>query len=361
MRLLAASLATLLLSSLVMTACPQGASTTARSNQPGEKPAPESGPAVARIGDTVITVSALERRIAEQSPFVRARYADPVQKRELLDQQVRFEVLANEAFARGYQNDPEVQDALKKLVVQKLTREEFDARVKLADITDAEIAAYYEAHRAEYEKPEMMRGSHIFIAFGDDKAAAKKRADAARKRAEDDGKRDDKNGFRVLAAELSEDETTKRAGGDLRYMTADEVAGQLGPAVKTWLFASKTEGELSPVLEGKAGFHVVKRTGAREPMNRTLEQVKAQVKNLLFREKRTQAFNTLIDDLKKKQKVEIFEDKLQEVKVPAGVPPGDAAMPLGLDPQERDPHAHADAPAPGALTPGAAPTPEAAK
>jgi peptidyl-prolyl cis-trans isomerase C len=286
------------------------------------KPVVEPGDPIAKIGGTVLSVEGLQKRMNDQSPFVRARYNTPERKKEFLDAQVRFEVLANEAVARGYQNDPEVQDALKKIIVQKLTREEFDGRVKLSDITDDDLKKYYDAHQADYAKPAMARASDLFVAFGADKAAAKKKADEARKKAADPAKLEDRAHFKDLVTQYSDDAATKQAGGDLRYLSVDEVKERLGAPAAEWLFASETMNEVSPVLEGKDGFHVVKRTGHRKAITRTFEQVKSQIRNVLYRERRTSSFNQFVEDLKKKQGVEVFADKLGKVQVSTELPPG---------------------------------------
>jgi peptidyl-prolyl cis-trans isomerase C len=181
---------------------------------------PKTGAVVAVVGGEDLTVDELQQKLAEQSPFVRARYADPEKKKELLDAQVRFEVLAKEAEARGFADDPEVQEAVKKIIVQKLTREEFDGRVQLKDITDAELQAYFEAHEADYQKPEMVRASVVVIPFGGaaEKAAAQKKADDVQKQAADPKKKDDRNYWKDLVTQHSSDEATKPAGGDLRYL-----------------------------------------------------------------------------------------------------------------------------------------------
>ena len=302
---------------LALAACPPKGSSPA-----GDKRAPPKGAPIAKVGDTVLTVDQIQKRLDEQSPFVRVRYADPERKKEFLDSQVRFEVLAAEAFARGLDKDPEVLDATKKIIVQKLTREEFDNRVKLADVTDADLQKYFDAHKADYQKPEMARASDIAIAFGADKAAAKKKADEAQKKAADKAKIEDRNWFKDLVTQYSTDDGTKRAGGDLRYLEAGEVEAKLGPAAKQWLFGGELINEVSPVLEGKDAFHVLKRTGKRKEIVRTFEQVKNQIKNVVFREKRTDAFNKYVDELKKKHGVVVYEDKLADVKVNAQMPAG---------------------------------------
>ncbi len=300
-----------------------------------KKPTTPPGDPIAKVGDTTLTVEQIQKKLDEQSPFVRVRYTDPAKKKEFLDSQVRFEVLAAEAFARGMDQDPEVLDATKKIIVQKLTRDEFDGRVKISDVTDADLEKYFKAHEAEYQKPEMVRASDLAIAFGADKVAAKKKAEEAHKKANDKEKLKDRNHFKELVAATSTDEATKRAGGDLRYLSAAEIEEKLGPAAREWLFSGATINELSPVIEGKDAWHVFLRTGKRPAVARTFEQVKNQIKNVVFREKRTAAFNTLVEELSKKHGVTVYEDKLDKVKVNAQMPPGAMAD---------DGHGHGGAP-----------------
>jgi peptidyl-prolyl cis-trans isomerase C len=290
----------------------------------GKRPAKgkteKTGDVIAEVGDTVLTVEDVQKRLDEQSPFVRARYADADKKKEFLDAQIRFEVLAEEALERGYDADPEVQDAVKKIIVQKLTREEFDGRVKSADVTDAELQKYFDAHLDEYSKPEMARASVIVVAFGADKAAARKKIEDAQKKAADKSKLEDRNAYRDLVVATSTDEGTKRAGGDIRYVTRGDVKERYGDAAEAWLFAQETLNEVSPVLEGKDAFVVLKRTGKRKAITRTFDQVKNQIKNVVFRDKRQESFEAFVAELKKKHGVKVHEDKLAKVTVSAEVP-----------------------------------------
>src|SRR5262245_18046115 len=74
---------------------------------------------VASVDDVSITVADLQDRINKQSPYVRARYTSMEQKKDFLDNLVRFEVLAKEAKTRGYDGDPEVVRTMKQVMIQK--------------------------------------------------------------------------------------------------------------------------------------------------------------------------------------------------------------------------------------------------
>jgi len=305
-----------------------------------------TGSPIATIGDYTLTTGDLQERLDKQSPFVRARYATPERKKEFLDNQVRFEVLAREAFRRGYDQDTEVVESLKKILVQKLTRQEFDGRVNLKDIQDTEIKGYYDSHTEDYNKPEMVRTSHIFLAFGDDKAKSRARADEAHRKVSDPAKLEDRDFFKSVVTEYTEDDATRRTGGDLRYLGGAEMEERFVATARTAVWATEKINDVTGVVEGNNGWHVFKRTGRRKPIERSLEQVRNQIRNVLYREKRTAAFQDFVEELKREFGVKVFADKLAEVKVDASPP--------GAPPQ--DGHAHGmGAPPPGAKPPGSAP------
>lgn len=292
------------------------------------KKAPVGEP-LAVVAGQPLTVEQLQKKLDDQSPFVRARYAEPGKKKEFVDGQVRFEVLAAEARARGYESDPEVEEAVKKIIVQRLTREEFDGRVQLKDITDVELKAWFDAHKADYQKPEMARASVVTIAFGEGKLTkdkAKAAADDVVKQAA--AKADDRALFKTLVEKHSTDEATKAAGGDVRYLEKADVEARFGKAAAEWLFSAEDINAVSPVFEHttQAGdvMVVLKRTGRRKAIERDFEAVKNQIKNVVYREKRTAEFNVFVESLKQKHKVVVHEDKFDKLKITA--PPPGAAM-----------------------------------
>lgn len=308
------------------------------------RPAPAAGDVVARVGQTTLSVADIEARMNAQSPFVRARFQDATARREFVDNQVRFEVLAQEAMRRGLHEDEDVQDSLKKILVQKLTRQEFDGRVSLQEITDDALRTYYDEHREEYNKPEMMRVSHVFLPFGADREAARREADKIRALAADPARREDREAFKELVATYSKDLETQRTGGDLRYLSASEVAERFGDAARDAIFAADTLFEVLPVIEGRSGYHVFKRMGRRKAIERSFEQVRNQIRNVVYREKRAEAFDAYVDELKAQWGVEIRDEALGRIQVQ----PGNATLELdghehGHDDRDHDDHPHGGA------------------
>jgi len=320
-------------------ACNNSRSTTGAT--PSKPAAAKGGTQLAKVGDDVITVEDFEEKINAQGPFARPRFADPARRKEFLEGLIRQELLAQEAQRRGFDQDPEVQDALKKVMVQKLTRLEYDSLVKQEDIKAEDIKKYYDSHPDEFHKPEMVRCSAALVGFGPDaksKDAAKKRAESGLKRIKDQAGKKVEPGkplppdvFRDVVLELSDDAESKALAGDLKYLSAEELTEKYGKGVADACFALPNVNDLSGVVEGKTAYAIMKNTGRRKPIDRTLEQVETQVRNRLFREKRTEAFNTFVDNLKVKSPVSVDEARLANMKIAAGAPPG-SAVPGALAP-----------------------------
>ncbi len=98
---------------------------------------------VAKVDDEVITVGDVQERINKQSPFIRARYTTLDKKKEFLDNLVRFEVMAAEAQKRGYDKDPEVQRVMKQQMISKFLQKDFESKLKVEDVPDADVEKYY--------------------------------------------------------------------------------------------------------------------------------------------------------------------------------------------------------------------------
>src|SRR5262245_37015699 len=82
------------------------------------------GEAVAKVGPVRSATGWTEKRIAQQSPFVRAQMKDPEQKKRFVDNEVKIEMLAQEGYRRGLQNDPKIINEFRRAIVQRLMRDE---------------------------------------------------------------------------------------------------------------------------------------------------------------------------------------------------------------------------------------------
>jgi len=293
-----------------------------------------------RVGDVSITVGMIEDRIAAMQPFLRQRYRDPVQLRQFADDMVRFELMAQEAARRHYDQNPTVVRTLKQNAAQLLIRREFDDRITPETVSEADVRTYYDAHADEFSRPEMRRASHILVHTREEAAQllAELRAGDART-------------FREAARRRSLDDQTKLRGGDLRFFTHEGRAtgsrdNPVAEALVNAAFALQNLGDLSEPIPLEGNFSIVKLTGKRPAETRTLEQAGRGIRLRLWREQRQAAIDHFVDGLRQRQHPVVNEELV---------------TPIHLDPAEPRPGfgGHDIAAGEGPSAPGMTETPDA--
>jgi peptidyl-prolyl cis-trans isomerase C len=315
-------------------ACKHGANTT------GEARNADPSQVVAKVDDAVITVEDVQERINKQSPFVRARYTAADKKREFVDGLVKFEVMAAEAARRGYDKDPDVQRVMKQQMISKLMQKDFESKLKVEDVPDADVEKYYNEHPTEFHQKDEVRVSAIFVkekgkadhAYADAKALPKGPAGLG-----------DQKGFRDLVTKYTEDDESKPRGGDLSFF-AEDSATVPKPIVDA-AFKLKEVGDLTPPIKTDKGWAIVRLTQKRPGFNRSLPEVKRQIQQRLFRDLRSKAMDAFVDDLKKKSSITINDDNLAKVVVEGGAGRAPGAELPGM------PGAPAGGPPPGTPAP----------
>ncbi|HLK93941.1 MAG TPA: peptidyl-prolyl cis-trans isomerase [Polyangia bacterium] len=290
---------------LAAAACKHGGGGEARNADPSQ--------VVAKVDDTVITVADVQERINKQSPFVRARYTSADKKKEFVDTLVRFEVMAAEAARRGYDKDPDVQRVMKQQMISKLMQKDFESKLKVEDVPEADVEKYYNEHPAEFHQKDEVRVSAIFLK---DKAKADKVYAEARALPKGPASFGDQKGFRDLVAKYSEDEESKPRGGDLSFFAADTQT--VPKPIVDAAFALKEVGDTAAPVKTDKGWAIVRLTQKRPGFNRPLPEVKRQIQQRLFRDLRSKAMDAFVDDLKKKSNITINDDNLAKVVVEGG-------------------------------------------
>ncbi len=292
----------------------------------GQRGPKKSGPAVARGDGVVITVDEFKARLKEQSPVIRSRFTTVERKKEFLDGLIRFEVLAAEAERQGLNEDPDVQNAVRKLMVQKLVQRYFQDGAGAKDIPEAELRAYYDKNQAEYLRPARVRVAAVSFLGAPGTPERTAKGAAARKAAAEIKAQVAKNplAFGQLAQKYSEDQATRSIGGDLGFKSREDLVKAYGEPFADAVFAQK-DGTVSGVVESTQGFHVVRVAGRQEELNRPFEQVKDQLGARLFRERKQKDLESWVKGLKEKAKVRVDEPALEKITV--DVEPGGPGVP----------------------------------
>jgi peptidyl-prolyl cis-trans isomerase C len=287
---------------------------------------------VAKVDEAVITVGEVQDRINKQSPFVRARYTTNEKKKEFLDSLIRFEVMANEAERRGYDKDPEVLRVMKQQMISKFLQKDFESKLKVEDVPDAEVEKYYAEHPTEFNQKDEVRVSEILVK---DKSKADKALAEAKALPKGSATGADQKGFRDLVTKYSEDEESKARGGDLSFFDKDTTKVQK-PIVDA-SFKLADVGDVASVKTEK-GWAVVRLAQKRPGFNRPLAEVKRQIQQRLFRDLRSKSMDNFVADLKKKSKIEVREENLGKIVIDTGggmagggpAMPGMPGMPGGM-------------------------------
>jgi peptidyl-prolyl cis-trans isomerase C len=287
--------------------------------------------AIVKYDGGEVTVGELEQIIARQSPFMRKSYLEEGKLEELLDKTVRFELLAREAERRGLGKHPDVRQVVDQNVVQILMKSQFDDAISAEAIPAEEVKEFYEANAAEFMRPALRRASQIVLATMDEaKAELAEVKDL------------DVRGFRERARAKSVHEASKLRGGDLRYFDEKgkgqgETTEDVPEAVARAVFALKTVGDVVPLpIKVEGGFAIVKLTGDRPAVERTLEQADKTIRQRLWRDRRQSAIDAFVAELQAKTKPEIHPELLSAIDIPPAAPPTDnGRLPPGFPPVKR--------------------------
>ena len=238
-----------------------------------------------------ITVSEAEvdNKVAElQSPYSAEEF-----RKRLRDQDLEMEDLRNEV--------------RRNLIITKLINKEIISNIK---VTDADIAAYYERNKANFNVPETayhlaqiqvtpVADPEVRNLKNDDAktpAAAERKIQAlyARLRAGDD--------FATVAQEYSEDPRTASGGGDMGFIPASALDST--PQLKQAVLALKVN-QFTGIIRSATGYHIIKLLGMEPAATHTLSELRVQnaIRQTLRNEREQLLKAAYIETLRNRTKV----------------------------------------------------------
>lgn len=266
--------------------------------------------ALAVVNGQPITQRDLDARMAKLTPAYRQALGND--RRRLLEEMVLETLLIQEARKRGIERDSQVQtllqEAKKQIMIGRLLEREGREQV---EVSDQEIAAYYERHKTQFAQPERWRASHILVSTEPEAKVVVERL----------GKGES---FEVVAKQVSQD-PSKQRGGDIGYFSR----GQLIPEFEEACVQLKV-GQTSGVVKTSLGHHVIRLVDHQPVQQRAL----AEVKDRIIQELRSQQERARVDrflaQVRKSAHVFIREEAL---------PPVQPAQPAAGEPSSPEPPA----------------------
>jgi peptidyl-prolyl cis-trans isomerase SurA len=180
---------------------------------------------------------------------------------------------------RGVSADDLKRDLRRQLSIQKLLNREVVAKIT---ITDQDVSDFYNANKAQFNVAEpQYRIAQIVVTPRKEPQIRNRKNDDATNEAEAQRKikmlMDRLNSgadFAQLAMDYSEDMNTTTTGGDLGYVP-ESALNQSDPALKKMVVGMKP-GQVSPVLQVKDGFRILKLVTRESPGQRGITDPQVQ-------------------------------------------------------------------------------------
>jgi len=288
---------------------------------------PSSDPVVAEVDGRVIRSSRLEWEVRRRSGDARNR-VDP---RMVLDEMVDLEAAYSKASRSGFLETPEMTRAMMLMVVQRY-REQREQLHPAVPALDAErVSEVYRSQSDRFTRPPMVNLAVIRVEIPR-KAAPEKRFEAlAKSSALIDRAHRELPGignFGSLAAEVSSDQSTRYRGGELGWISIEELSKRLPPEVAKAGLSLAKEGEISAPVAAEDGFYLLRLVGRRGPILRPLDEVRPQIEHELILESKRRSERAWAEESRSGLRIRIDEEVLGRVKQPIPAPPPAPPRPM---------------------------------
>jgi len=188
------------------------------------------------------------------------------------------------------ENYQDFQQNIRNQILQKMVIEQ-DVAPRVSQPTPSEIAAYYNAHKADYVTSDAVGLSEILVTTAGktaaEKAQLKTLADQVQQRAAEG------EDFAKLAQRYSNDGSAAQ-GGDIGF----QKRSQLDPNLSKALFALPVGG-VSPVEDVPNGYLILKVTGIHHAGQETLAEATSDISYQLYQQKLRPELNTYLAGLRR--------------------------------------------------------------
>ena len=276
-----------------------------------------AGRQVAEVGGHAILVTDLEGYLRMRPP---ERGAEPGEEavRKRLEELVLAEALYTEALRRGVDREPDIRQTIRQVVIQRLLEREVDRPAFERKIADEELKRYYDAHLADYVRPEQARASDIFFAAseaGDRAVREEKRKQAEAVLAEALALQDSRFGFGELVLKHS-DAPAGRPRGDTGFFDREGKPVGVPRALAEAAFGAERAGTIvRSVVAAPEGFYIAMLTGRRAAVSRPLEDegVRREIDDRIRTEERRRRHDEFVKSVRGAAAVTVDDAALGEL------------------------------------------------
>ncbi len=198
--------------------------------------------------------------------------------------------------ARGMSVEQLRSDARTQLTIEKMMEAQI---ANTGAATEVDARAFYDNNPDKFKQAATVRASHILLKVPEnapeaEKTKARTQIEGILKRARSG------EDFAALAKQYSQDGSSAQ-GGDLGHFERERMVPPFSQAA----FALQP-GQLSDVVATQFGFHIIKVTDRKPPSAVPYEQVSARIVDYLSSQKKQQRMAQLIQDAKKRARIEVL-------------------------------------------------------
>lgn len=253
---------------------------------------PAGGPAVARLGNQQIDLTEMQSVLASLPAETREQLRGNRGALETwLRSRLAQKAVLEQADAQGWRQRPEVEQQTRAATEQIVFRDYMlsVSQVPAGYPSAAELQQAYDAGKAQWVTPPMVRVSQIFLAVNDPQSA-----EAVRRQAQELSRKAQATpgDFAALATQYSQDPNTAPRGGDSGMQPLQQLVPQVREAV-----ARLKVGGVSDVVQSAAGFHVLKLTAQQPARTATLEELRARLTEALRSQRQEQIAKAYLEGM----------------------------------------------------------------
>lgn len=334
-------IAILFATSLCLVACATGSTGAPAATAPAAPPRASAatpvapaGPVLARVGAESISAEDFRAEMERRGGKIPGRFATPEQRQALLDDMIRARAVLIAARAAGFDRDPEFVATVERMLSARFLDQQLDQQLEAVEVTDADVAAFYQEHASEFLVPARVRGAWIFLEVP--KKATPEKVEEGRQRAESVRAEAlalpaETRNFGPVALSRSDDTGTRYIGGELGWLSGPEAENfRYGPEVAQALLSLAAPGDVSPVLRIEQGFALVKLVEREEAAPAPLAKMAPGIRSRLIRERREALRATFYADLLKDVPVSVDAEALGRIEPLSPPAPTQPAVPPPL-------------------------------
>ena len=225
------------------------------------------------------------------------------------------ELLYQKAIAEGINQDPEIRQALRQLMAQRLIEKRVNQPVQSREISTTEIKKYYAEHLDRYVRPEQLRLSDIFVAIpaGSGEQDRQHLREKAEKVLAEANSSKDRFGFRRLIEKYS-DKNSHYSLGDTGFFDRHGNPQNIPLKLVQAGFSLEFGRSGQELVETDAGFHIIKLIGRREAYRRSLADVSREIEHKIRKQQLIEQRAAFIASLRQESKVKINFDVLENIR-----------------------------------------------